>query len=1331
MPSARVLLLSRRVAFLEPLTQAFEKAGIDVKNAGDAVEGAAVFLDESLAVPAGAVVDLLTVDDDASDLCARVRERKDAESVPILFIGTGQESIRSTTDALIAGGDGFFQLPVEAPRVVAKVAAYLGMPVPTLPHGLLVTIDDHDLLERTPEPTRIVVPAALPEDLLGDDDHERTPPGGTAVPDDFADTTTPFARGQTLAGLPTLGRGPASAEGEPSPVAGDDADALLEEHARHEAEEAARLAREAAAVAAVADAAVADDDAERADKVRAEEEALTNARLVAEQAREQERRAEDDRRARAEAFAAAEAERRAALQTLEEERVLAEVRAQTLAELRAEEEARLRALQEEARRTEELLRAQADEQRRLVAEEEARLQRVLAERQRAEAEALEADARKEEELKAEERRVEALVEKRKRLEEETAHFHTEQEQQRKAEEDRLAAVAARRAALEQEAARLADEAERQKRESAAELEILAARRAEEEAALAALEEQHQQRQQQEEQSLSALRERRRALEDAERKAEEERARRLADEEQKLQELVAARTRALAEQQQQAQRDEEERQKRIAAEEARLFELKQERERAWAEAQLRDALAEEERQRRLLEVEERLASLTRERERLAADQEAQRAALSAAEEAERGRLAALEIARQRADEELQQARAAAAARVDEEEARLRALRDEHARKEREAQQMLEEQRRLARDEQERLEVLARERKALEQKTAELSKRAADDEMLARARLAEIEIARLRAEEAAEQERIAHEQRAEEAAAVVAAVEEERRKIEAAAAARARAAKAAAAAEEARLQRLLAEREAREAELKRLEEQAQAQLLAEERRLRELVERSEAERAAAARDAVRLENDLKVRAAIAEQKLAELAAEQERLVEHAAREAERLALLRAEEEAARKELEDNRARARLAFVSGRFDAVRDRGVGADVVAASDVGSDARDAAEFEGRVFGAGAFARVDPDQQEPPPPLPFVAPEPRDGRFDDGELPALLLSAHALKVTGAVVIVAEDGRSRTLFLEEGEPVFVASALSSDRAEELLLRSGLITAARHAELRAGPPMSARRMCARLVDDGLLKVDELFSAVRGVLTEQLFALLEWSTGSFSFREERAFAADRVRLGHPFTAVVAEGVRRKYDEARLWSVLGGPQTLLGPMQPSSSSVPLPPLSPEETLALSRFDGTRAIDDIILESGLHAHAVLRAALIGVTTGAVTVLARGLPRGPDEAIARRERAVAIDRARVVDRLQLARHGDYFTFLGVDVGATSFEVHRAASKLRERFDPQRYKDSAFADLLGALQEIVDVAGDAESVLADEGLREAYKKNLRQAQAPRLSPKSQAG
>jgi hypothetical protein len=382
------------------------------------------------------------------------------------------------------------------------------------------------------------------------------------------------------------------------------------------------------------------------------------------------------------------------------------------------------------------------------------------------------------------------------------------------------------------------------------------------------------------------------------------------------------------------------------------------------------------------------------------------------------------------------------------------------------------------------------------------------------------------------------------------------------------------------------------------------------------------------------------------------------------------------------------------------------------AADLGAERRTAADYTGTVAGGGLLP-FWPVDAEPPAPPPFVALEPSQGRFAEGELPGLLWASHHLRVTGAIEIVLDDGRSRTLFVEEGQPVLVISALPLDRPEEGLLRAGLVTAAKYNEMRAGPLRSPRRAAATLVAEGALKTEELFPAVRGVLTEQVLSLLEHDAGSFNYREEHAHAADRVRLEHPFDALLAEGVRRKFDERRLWFALGGPSSIIGA---DDRARELPPLSPEEKVALARLDGTRSIEDVVLETGITAAAVLRTALIAVSSGAARMLARGMPADPGERAAQRERSVAIDRARILDRLHAARNGDYFTFLGVDLHASPFEVQRAAERVRQRFSPQRYPDPAFLDLQQALREIVEVTLDAEAVLADDVLADGYRKNL---------------
>ncbi len=467
---------------------------------------------------------------------------------------------------------------------------------------------------------------------------------------------------------------------------------------------------------------------------------------------------------------------------------------------------------------------------------------------------------------------------------------------------------------------------------------------------------------------------------------------------------------------------------------------------------------------------------------------------------------------------------------------------------------------------------------------------------------------------------------------------------------------------------------------------------------------------------------------------LTVETETLVERARREAEereraayeeRLQSLevearqRAEAEVRRelegkvKEVEEREAlaRARLSFRMGQFGAVVP--AGADIPDGEAIGQQPWKDSEAA-KLIGQFAFDPSGSTALVPPDPDRVLPLEPAAGHFRDGEIVALLWSAHFLAVTGRITIRHEDGRSRELYLEQGEPVAFASALAADRPENALLRGGLIAARVHAELKSGPLESARRLCARLVEDGTLKTQELFTAVRGILTEQVLSLLEWDAGTFHYEPERAHAADRVRLEHGFDAVLADGVRRKFDEERLWRVLGGPATIVGPDQ---RALRLPPLGPRELETVAFFDGTRPLEDIILAVGAPVPVVLRAALILLSAGALYVKARGLAKDPMDRAVQHDRDVSIDKARIGEKRRLAREGDYFEFLGIPAEATTFEVRRAAEQILARFDPGHFADPAFVEVKKDLVEICEVAREAEHVLTSPGLRAGYERRQR--------------
>lgn len=994
-------------------------------------------------------------------------------------------------------------------------------------------------------------------------------------------------------------------------------------------------------------------------------------------------------------------------EVLEHARMLAEEEARAAVERRIEEaqerltdaedeDERLVRLEAERQRIEDEAKKAADEEfAAKLAEQKRTLERQREEERQQREEEREAQAAKKAAEEAaeldrvrEEAIKDALADADARLEEERAKLFAEIEAERVAQEEERERErqqeVQRLAALDEEKARLVEEA-RQKAEAeleakiAAERERLEREREEAKAKADALAKEREELDQQaraafdDEKARLAAEIEAQAAEQLQAQLEDERAKAQTIEEEERQRFLAEQR---AEQERQAQQEAEERERianEVGAEEREKMERKlqaareafeqeqrdrkeaHEREakaRAEAHATALDAIREEAAAAVRREVEEETAAL------LAREREAAEAAKKAAEEEHRRR-----------EQEWAEQEKAAIARATAEA--------EHAAREQaetEAARLLEDARK---------EFAADAKKRSE----------AEAERLQQAR-AQLEREQQRAKEEAEQrirDEVFSSLREQQQAALAAADEKTSAELDAL--------RQAHNAEQERI-----EREHREA-LEREREQMLAQFEAQLREERE------------AKEQLRLAREEDYRRRIEKEAEAMRAAHEEAMrlaAEDAAKKAaERLA---AEQEDALREQEekDRHRKERVAYRAGLFG-----GEAPDHV--SDTDLDAVGSEQWvEGRLAlaaqGGAAFPDAGAAPLSPPDvPLNYVAMEPASGTFADGELGAALYSAHFLDVTGALTITHADGRERTLYFEEGSPVAIESELPADRAEEHLLRAGLLTTARYEELRAGPALSARRLCALLVTEGSLAADELFAAVRGVLTEQVLSVLEWERGTYAFKEERCHPGDRVRLSSPFDHVIAEGLRRKFDEPRLWRVLGGPSTILAP---DDRAPRLPPLGPQEKRALALFDGARALEDVVLESGATALVALRAGLVAISCGAAKVVARGLGAGTlgrTEAADDEEAAgqVELDRARIADRKHLARHGDYFAFLGVTERATAYEVRQAADRLRRRFDPARYSAPAYADLRRSLEEIREVIDEAEGVLGDDDLRASYR------------------
>lgn len=315
-----------------------------------------------------------------------------------------------------------------------------------------------------------------------------------------------------------------------------------------------------------------------------------------------------------------------------------------------------------------------------------------------------------------------------------------------------------------------------------------------------------------------------------------------------------------------------------------------------------------------------------------------------------------------------------------------------------------------------------------------------------------------------------------------------------------------------------------------------------------------------------------------------------------------------------------------------------------------------------------------------------------------------------QITGKIVFT-HGQQEKIVALENGQPVSFFSSDAMDRFEEFLLREHLLTRQQYQACRLRQLGGPRQTGAFIVNEGYLKPEELFDAVRRHLEESVHNLLEWEEGAWLYRPELAAAEDRIVLTTSIERLVVDGVRRRYLIGRMIKLLGPPSSLLVP-----SGVDFQPdrigLDGKERALFKLLDGTRSIEDLVFSSGMSEERVYQLFTALEALGLLTVAVRGTESQADNTAS----SDAIDRARIKERFELAKKADYFDFLSISPTATEFDIERALAGARKLYAVDRFARGVAAELAGELKEIERVLADAEYVLRDTRLRDAYVQHL---------------
>jgi len=369
---------------------------------------------------------------------------------------------------------------------------------------------------------------------------------------------------------------------------------------------------------------------------------------------------------------------------------------------------------------------------------------------------------------------------------------------------------------------------------------------------------------------------------------------------------------------------------------------------------------------------------------------------------------------------------------------------------------------------------------------------------------------------------------------------------------------------------------------------------------------------------------------------------------------------------------------------------------------------------------------------------------------------LLRRLYAQKATGSLLLLHDVARKnatkKIVVFEGGYPVSVKSNALAECLGQILVSRKLISEKALAESVARMKTEKRQQGQILVEMGALSPYNLQRALVEQVETKLLEVFAWPDGKFMFKESEVSFDDTspgqaLRLERPPAALVFEGIRRHYDEARQRAVLDVYVRQAVELNPDPV-LRLQDLTTDPTALgyINSIDGTESIAEILARAPI-AEDEARLLLVALSEA-------GMITHADGPSARRRRAAAIPTAiapplsgfvvavappqasgplsggQLSMVAETVRTQDCFWTLGVERDATPAEIDRAYDAHARSFHPDRYRHSSDEERRLA-KEIFERLGEAHRTLSDPARRRSYIAKMERAERSEMADKVDRG
>jgi hypothetical protein len=365
--------------------------------------------------------------------------------------------------------------------------------------------------------------------------------------------------------------------------------------------------------------------------------------------------------------------------------------------------------------------------------------------------------------------------------------------------------------------------------------------------------------------------------------------------------------------------------------------------------------------------------------------------------------------------------------------------------------------------------------------------------------------------------------------------------------------------------------------------------------------------------------------------------------------------------------------------------------------------------------------------EPAPPKPAPLPAAAPGEIDIpstlrvGDAVRVLARAVRARYSGAIAF-EDDAGIRRVVLRDGDFVIAASGIDGESLVAFLAQRGDITSEVASRIGRKLPQFGRHAGAALIAQGHLRQEDLWPALRSHAEWIITRIVGLSRGGASLERvvpPRLASEPSVFGGATGAEVLIEVVRRAITPSDAQSWLGGPNAQLGPGE-SESLLSECALS-EYELELVRSAAGQSVADLVERAQVEVPELPNVLFALVELGVLRA------RATSVGSARKQRRAPVPdvidhdavRARIRARRALVDDGDYFALLGVSRNATSYDIRRAYTALRNEFDPSNLLTALTADLNEDLALILEILDEAYDILRDQARRDRYRRALEDA------------